>query len=131
MTDMHELVRRQKKYMYYLLALFVLGWGFTPYPKVFLGVIIGTIVSFMSLRLVAWKTDKLLDRVEQGNEKIRFKANAVSTYPRLAAMGLVIIFAVRYQHLMETWSLGLGLMTGYLVMIIDFLYLQYIGREER
>ena len=28
MIDVHGLVQRQKKYMYYLLALLVLGWGY-------------------------------------------------------------------------------------------------------
>ncbi|MDG4658505.1 ATP synthase subunit I [Ectobacillus antri] len=130
MITMHELVRRQTKYTLYLIALFVLGWGFTPYQKVFLGMAFGTAAGLLGLRLVAWKTDKLLDRVERGDAKVRFKANAVSTYPRLAAIGLGIIFAVRYQHMMEAWSFGLGLLTVYLVMIIDFIYLQY-GREER
>ncbi|MFX3624432.1 MAG: ATP synthase subunit I [Ectobacillus sp.] len=132
MIDMHQLVQRQKKYMYYLLAIFVLCWGFTPYQRVFLGLILGTAVSFLGLRLVARRTDKLLDRVTKGNTTVRLKATAVSTYSRLAAIGLLIMFAVRYEHLIEFWGLGLGLMAGYLVMIIDFLYLQYIkGREER
>lgn len=133
MVDMHELVIRQKKYTYYLLALFLLGWGFTPYQRVFLGLVIGVVMSFISLRLVARRTDKLIDRVLQTKEtNIRFKATAVSTYSRLAAVGLVIIFAVRYEQFIEVWGFALGLMTGYLVMIIDYIYLQYIrGREER
>lgn len=131
MVDMHVLVRRQTKYFFYTLALFVLGYGVMPYHKVFLGLIIGAIVGFFSLRIVAFKTDKLLDRVVKGDTKVRFKATAVSTYSRLATMGLLIIFAFRYKDLVEAWAIGLGLLTGYLVMIIDFLYLQYSGREER
>ncbi|MBO9130068.1 ATP synthase subunit I [Bacillus sp. 165] len=131
MVEMHELITRQKKYMYYLLALFVLGWGFTTYRAVFLGLILGTIVSFFGLRLVARRTDKLLDRVTEG-KKVKARAKAVSTYSRLATIGLLVILAVRYKDLIEVWALGIGLMTGHLVMIIDFLYLQYIkGREER
>ncbi|CAG9612078.1 ATP synthase subunit I [Bacillus sp. AFS018417] len=130
MIEVHELVQRQKKYMYNLLALFVLGWGFTSYKDVFLGLIIGTIFGFLSLRIVAHKTDRLLDRVTQG-ENVKYKATAVSTYSRLATIGLLIIFAAKYQYLIAMWSLGVGLLTGYLVMIIDFLYLQYKSREER
>ena len=130
MIEVHELVQRQKKYMYNLLALFVLGWGFTSYKDVFLGLIIGTIFGFLSLRIVAHKTDRLLDRVTQG-ENVKYKATAVSTYSRLAAIGLLILFAAKYQHLIAVWSLGLGLLTSYFVMIIDFLYLQYKSREER
>ncbi len=73
MIDVHGLVQRQKKYMYYLLALLVLGWGFTSYKDVFLGLIIGTIFSFLSLRIIARRTDKLLDRVTNG-ENVKFKA---------------------------------------------------------
>lgn len=58
MIDVHGLVQRQKKYMYYLLALLVLGWGFTSYKDVFLGLIIRTIFSFLSLRIIARRTDK-------------------------------------------------------------------------
>lgn len=131
MVDMHVLVRRQTKYLFYTLAVFVLGYGVTPYHKAFIGLMIGSIVGFLSLRLVAFKTDKLLDRVVKGDTKVRFKATAVSTYSRLATIGLLIIFAFRYKDLVEAWAIGLGLLTGYLVMIIDFLYLQYTGREER
>ncbi len=133
MVDIHELIIRHKKYTYYLLALFVLGWGFTPYQRVFLGLVIGICVCFVSLSLVAKRTDKLMERVLKTKEtKIRYKATAVSTYSRLAATGLVILFAVQYPHYIEVWGFALGLMTGYLVMIIDYIYLQYIkGREER
>ena len=130
MIDVHGLVQRQKKYMYYLLALLVLGWGFTSYKDVFLGLIIGTIFSFLSLRIIARRTDKLLDRVTNG-ENVKFKATAVSTYSRFATIGLLILFAAKYQELIAMWGLGVGLLTGYLVMIIDFLYLEYKSREER
>ena len=92
MIDVHGLVQRQKKYMYYLLALLVLGWGFTSYKDVFLGLIIGTIFSFLSLRIIARRTDKPLDRVTNG-ENVKFKATAVSTYSRFATIGLLILFA--------------------------------------
>lgn len=130
MIDVHGLVQRQKKYTYYLVALFVLGWGFTPYKEAFLGLIIGTIFGFLSLRIVASKTDKLLDRVTEGKD-IKFKATAVSTYSRLAFFGLLILFAAKYQQYIAVWSLGLGLLTAYFVMIIDFYYLQHKSREER
>ncbi|MGQ0512900.1 ATP synthase subunit I [Bacillus sp. D-CC] len=91
---------------------------------------IGTIFSFLSLRIIARRTDKLLDRVTNG-ENVKFKATAVSTYSRFATIGLLILFAAKYQELIAMWGLGVGLLTGYLVMIIDFLYLEYKSREER
>ncbi|MCM3004672.1 ATP synthase subunit I [Priestia koreensis] len=131
MITVQQLVTRQKKYMFYLLALFVLGWGFTSYQREFLGLILGTIVSFFSLRLVAFKIDKLLDRVIEG-EKVKARPKVVSTYTRLALFGLLILLAIRYENMMEVWSLAVGLLTGYFVMIIDYVYIQYISnREER
>ena len=32
---------RLRKYIFYLLALYVLGWGFTSYQSIFLGLILG------------------------------------------------------------------------------------------
>ena len=64
-------------------------------------------------------------------KNVKFKATAVSTYSRFATIGLLILFAAKYQELIAMWGLGVGLLTGYLVMIIDFLYLEYKSREER
>ena len=102
MIDVHGLVQRQKKYMYYLLALLVLGWGFTSYKDVFLGLIIGTIFSFLSLRIIARRTDKLLDRVTNG-ENVKFKATAVSTYSRFATIVINFICS-QISRVIAMWA---------------------------
>ncbi len=37
MSYYENMVSRQRKWMFYLLAAFMLGAGFTPYPHIFLG----------------------------------------------------------------------------------------------
>lgn len=56
MPDIQFLYNRYRKYMFYLLAIFVFGWGFTSFKEVFLGFILGTAVSFINLWLL-YKND--------------------------------------------------------------------------
>lgn len=35
MPEMNEMIARQRKYIFYLLAVYVLGWGFTSYQSIF------------------------------------------------------------------------------------------------
>lgn len=48
MDQYKKMITRQRKWMFYLLALFVLGWGFTSYTSIFLGLLLGTTLSFIT-----------------------------------------------------------------------------------
>ena len=54
MLDYQSMTNRQRKWMLYLLALLVLGAGFTPYQSIFLSLILGSAISFYNL----WLTQK-------------------------------------------------------------------------
>ena len=41
MPEYKFIFKRVRKYILYLLALYVLGWGFTSYQSIFLGLILG------------------------------------------------------------------------------------------
>ncbi len=40
-AEILEMYTRQRKYIFFLMAIFVLGWGFTSYKAVFLGLTVG------------------------------------------------------------------------------------------
>ena len=48
-----------RKILFYLLALYVLGWGFTSYQSVFLGLILGTSLSLLNMWILVKKMDKI------------------------------------------------------------------------
>ncbi len=49
MQDLQHVFPRLRSYILYLLALYVLGWGFTSYKAVFAGLILGTALSLYNL----------------------------------------------------------------------------------
>lgn len=69
MTELSEMYARQRKYIFFLLAMLVLGWGFTDYQTIFLGLILGTAISLFNLWHLARKTEKFGDAVIKGGKK--------------------------------------------------------------
>ena len=43
MLELHHIFAKQKKALFFLLALCALGWGFTPYSTVFAGIALGSL----------------------------------------------------------------------------------------
>lgn len=117
MTDYKRMVNRQRKGMLYLLAIFVLGAGFTPYTRVFLGLILGGVVSFYNLYLLQRKTDEFSD-VVLGGKRLR----GVGMISRFAAVALAIVISIRFEAQFEIIAVVIGLMTSLVVIIIDFIF---------
>ncbi|WP_066189005.1 MULTISPECIES: ATP synthase subunit I [Gracilibacillus] len=115
MNQYKQMITRQRKWMFYLLALFVLGWGFTPYTRIFLGLLLGTALSFYSLWTMQRKIDRFGQAVAQEN-----RATGIGTFTRLATAALAVIIAMRFEEQFHLMSVILGLMTTYVVIMIDF-----------
>ncbi|MGP4038891.1 ATP synthase subunit I [Gracilibacillus sp. D59] len=116
MDQYKTMITRQRKWMFYLLALFVLGWGFTPFPRIFLGLILGTSLSFYNLWVMQRKIDRFGQAVSHGG-----KAGGIGTFTRLATAVLAVIIAMRYEEYFHLMAVILGLMATYVVIMIDFL----------
>ena len=110
-----EMLKRHRKYMIYFIAVFLLGWGFTTYKQIFLGLIIGTIISFYNHWLLYRKVNKFGETVVTGG-----KMYSLGTISRMAAAGLGVLIATRYPEHINVFSVVGGLMTSYLVIFIDF-----------
>ncbi|KMY51960.1 ATP synthase subunit I [Peribacillus loiseleuriae] len=115
MPEINIVFKRQSKYMVYLLAVFVLGWGFTNYQTVFGGLLLGTSLSLYNLWLVNQKMKKFDQAITEGG-----KVKSLGTMTRFASAGLAVIIALKYPEYFHLISVVLGLMTAYLVIIIDF-----------
>lgn len=115
MPEINIVFKRQSKYMVYLLAAFVLGWGFTNYQTVFGGLLLGTSLSLYNLWLVNQKMKKFDQAITEGK-----KVKSLGTMTRFASAGLAVIIALEYPEHFHLISVVLGLMTAYLVIIIDF-----------
>lgn len=115
MSDMKAMYTRQRKYIFYLMSLYVLGWGFTEYKSIFLGLVLGTALSLFNLWLMVRKTDKFGEAVLQGK-----KVRSLGSFSRMATAALAVIIALKYPDSFHLISVVLGLMTIYVVIMIDF-----------
>ena len=109
-------INRQRRMMFFLLAICVLGAGFTPYIRVFLGLLLGSSISFYNLWLLQTKVKEVAEAVEKDR-----KPKGLGTVSRFAAAAFGIIIAVRFNEYFEIISFIIGLMTCYLVIVLDFI----------
>lgn len=120
MAELKAMYARQRKYIIFLLALYVLGWGITAYKDIFLGLILGTSLSLFNLWLLADRTYKLGESVARG-DKSRKKSLGLALRMGAALLGIAV--SMQYPEHFHLISFVLGLMTSYIVIMIDF-YIQ-------
>ncbi|WLV24189.1 ATP synthase subunit I [Aciduricibacillus chroicocephali] len=116
MSHFDTMAARQRKWMFYLLALFVLGAGFTPYHRIFLGLLLGTVFSFYNMWLLQRRVKYLGDAVER-NERPK----GLGTAARFASAVAAIAIAGKYVMHLDVLSVILGLLTSYIVIVADYL----------
>jgi ATP synthase protein I len=115
MPEIKAMYQRQRKYIFLLLSVYVLGWGFTDYKAVFLGLIFGTSLSLFNLWLMVRKAEKFENAVLQGK-----KVRSLGTFSRFATAAFAVIVVLEYPDDLHLISTVLGLMTSYIVIMIDF-----------
>ncbi|EDL62946.1 ATP synthase subunit I [Bacillus sp. SG-1] len=119
MPEIQQMFIRHRKYIFSLLSIYVLGWGFTEYQSIFLGLILGTGISLFNHWVMVKRTVKFGDKVVAG-EKVR----SLGTFSRMAGAAFAVIVAMEYPDTFHLLSVVIGLMTSYLVIMIDYLIQQ-------
>ncbi|WP_174734257.1 ATP synthase subunit I [Mesobacillus harenae] len=124
MPEIKVIYARQRKYIFFLMALYVLGYGFTSYQSIFLGLILGTSLSLFNLWLLVRKTSTFGDDILQGK-----KVRSLGTFSRMATAVLAVIIALEYPESLNFISVIIGLMTIYFVIMIDFFVQSFHTRK--
>lgn len=117
MQELPQIYVRYQKYMLYFLSLAFIGWGFTPYKTIFLGWILGTAFSYFNLWNLVRKVERFGQRVVQGK-----KVRSIGMFTRLSSAVLAIVITQRYPEYFHLVSVIVGLMTSYLVIMIDYCF---------
>ncbi|RLQ93514.1 ATP synthase subunit I [Falsibacillus albus] len=117
MPELHQMFNRHRKYIFYLLSIYVLGWGFTSYKSIFLGLVLGTCLSLFNHWLMVRRTVKFGDAVLEGK-----KVRSLGTAARMASAVLGVMIVLRYPELFHLLGFIFGLMTAYLVIMIDYFF---------
>jgi ATP synthase protein I len=114
MSELKPMFVRQRKYILFLLAAYVLGWGFTLQQPVFLGLILGTSLSLFNLWNLVRKTNQFGEVMVNGG-----KIRSLGLLTRMATAVLAVLIAVEYPEYIHLISVIIGLMTAYIVIMID------------
>lgn len=115
MSELQLSIQRQRKYLLYLLAIFVVGWGFTSSQDVFAGLILGTSLSFYNHLIIARRIKRFRSAVEEGR-----KTPSLGTVLRMGSAALAAYIAIQNPDHFHLISTVCGLMTAYAVIMIDF-----------
>jgi ATP synthase protein I len=115
MPEFQTMFARQRKWMFFLLSFYVLGWGFAAQQSIFLGLILGTSLSLFNLWLMARKIDKFGQAASEGRT-----IRSLGSFSRMATGALAIVITMRYPEQFHLISVVIGLMTSYIVIMIDF-----------
>lgn len=116
MKQYENMIARQRMWMLYLLAILVLGAGLTPYLRIFLGLLLGTGISFYNL----WILQKKIYDFGEAVVKKQSTKN-LGTVSRFAAVALAVVIALRFEEYFHSVAVIIGLMTSYIVIMIDFM----------
>ncbi|MFC0475842.1 ATP synthase subunit I [Robertmurraya beringensis] len=108
---------RQRKWLFFLMAFYALGWGFTSYQTVFLGLAFGTSLSLFNMWLLNRRIDRFGETIQKG-ETVR----SLGMFSRMATAVVAVMIAMEYPDLLHFYSVILGLMTSYIVIMIDILF---------
>lgn len=124
MLNYQSMTNRQRKWMLYLLALLVLGAGFSSYQAIFFSLILGSLISFYNLWLMQKKINDFGEAIVK-----KQKARGLGMISRLAAVALGVLIVIRFEEYFHLISFIIGLMASYLVILIDFIVFQVLKKN--
>lgn len=115
MPELQQSITRQRKYLIYLLALFVLLWGFADNQSIYAGLALGTSLSLYNHWMIGRRIQRFSKAVEEGR-----KVPSVGTVLRMGSAALAAMIAIQNPDQFHLISTVIGLMTAYAVIMIDF-----------
>ncbi|WLR50719.1 ATP synthase subunit I [Bacillus tianshenii] len=116
MPQFEDMFKRHRKYIMNVLAIFLVGWGVTSYKPIFLGLALGAAVGMYNYWMMARKTDSFGKAAASGQS-----VRSLGMISRMALAGLAVLIALEYPERLHLISVIIGIMTPYLVIMIDSL----------
>ncbi|MBM7609029.1 ATP synthase protein I [Lysinibacillus composti] len=113
MLDLHQIFSMQKKALFFLFALCALGWGFTPYQSIFLGIGLGAFFGTYNFWILVRRMDKFDSSISEGKRVVSL-GSALRFGSGVAAVAIAITLP-QYFHLVST---VIGLMIPYVFLVI-------------
>lgn len=124
MKTFEGIVLRYVKLTVIAIALYIIGWAFTPYKAVCISLVVGSLIGLFNVWSMYRETKKVGETAVQTNgEKRPIMFGMIS---RLATGALIAILVIRFPETFDLVGLVLGIMTPYI--LIFFLSLLLLNR---
>ncbi|WP_203248453.1 ATP synthase subunit I [Sporosarcina beigongshangi] len=114
MQTLQEIYRRQKRVLFFCLALFVLGWGFTDFKTVFAGLILGSLFGLYNFWILIRKMERMEQKFSEGKQSL-----SLGTVLRFASgVGAAALATAMPEHF-DLISTVIGFAIPYVLLLVE------------
>ncbi len=118
LVDYKIRVTRIVRYTFILLIIFLIG-VFTPYYKVFAGLLIGGAVSLLNTYYAAYKINRMGKLASQLGEDSKGRYMSTGMGTRVATSVLIVLVAIQFPEYFNLYTTIFGLFIAQLVSVVD------------
>jgi len=115
MSNFESMIARYKKGTLTMLALYVLGAVFLPYPRILYGLVLGGVISFYNLWLLQRRVRITGEKTAKGDTA----RGGLGTFSRMIMAAFGALIAMRFPETFHLIAVVIGIMTSYIVILID------------
>lgn len=115
MHTMRQIFNRQKKALFFLLALFVIGWGFTDFKPIFAGLILGSLFGLYNFWIIIRRMERFDQSISQGKETKSIGGTVLRFGSGVAAAAIALTKPETFNMIATV----IGLMIPYVLLLVD------------
>ncbi|MCM3756079.1 ATP synthase subunit I [Sporosarcina aquimarina] len=116
MQTMQEIFARQKRALFFLLALLILGWTFTGAKEIFAGLLLGLIFGLYNFWILIRRMEQFDKKLDQG------KKVSLGSGLRFASGVAAAAIAMSMPENFNLISTVIGLMIPYALLLVDRIF---------
>lgn len=116
MQTMQEIFARQKRALFFLLALLILGWAFTGAKEIFAGLLLGLIFGLYNFWILIRRMEQFDKKLDQG------KKVSLGSGLRFASGVAAAAIAMSMPEYFNLISTVIGLMIPYALLLVDRIF---------
>ncbi|WP_239255159.1 ATP synthase subunit I [Listeria ilorinensis] len=116
---------RHQKYLVIFIGLCLLGWFFTPYVHIFLGLKLGLVIGWFNYWLLMRRTQAMTKAIAENRTFY-----GMGTTARMGSVLLATIIAVKLPDYFHLYSVLIGLGIAYAVIFLDFIVYSAYRRKK-
>lgn len=113
MLDLHHIFAVQKKALFFLLAICLLGWAFSPIDTIFAGIALGAFFGTYNFWILVRRMEKFDRAMSEGT-----KAPSIGTALRFASGVAAVALAISLPQNFHLISTVIGLMLPYIFLFV-------------